>query len=80
MDITKVPYKVRTEVATFEGEWTAEEIDAGLAGESRVEVHEQWFKPSERGPLLVSDPEEIAELEARIEARTEAHNDGPHKQ
>ena len=69
MDQFTVPHKVRTEVATFEGEWTAEEIDAGLAGDPVIESSEEWYEPSADGPVLVTDPERIRELESKLKAK-----------
>jgi hypothetical protein len=66
MEKITVPYKVETQVATFQGEWTAEEIDAGLAGEPTIERHVQWFEPSPDGPVEVHDDARIAELEDSI--------------
>lgn len=63
MDNTKVPYKVRHEVATFQGDWTAEQIDNGEAGEPTIEVDEQWYD-EDHNPI--HDPERIAELEESI--------------
>lgn len=64
MEFANVPYKVSTQILTFEGDWTAEEIDAGLAGEpTKVETDETWYEPSENGPVVVTDPKRIAELE-----------------
>ena len=67
MENIRVPYKAETQVLTFEGDWTAEEIDAGLAGDpTNVEVSETWFEPTEDGPVPVTDPQRIDELEAKL--------------
>lgn len=66
MEKITVPHKIRTEVATFTGEWTAEEIDAGLAGEPTIEAEEAWYEPSPNGPVRVTDEKRIQELEERL--------------
>lgn len=66
MERVTVPHKVRREIATFKGDWTAEEIDAGLAGEPVVDVKEEWYEPSPSGPVLITDEERIQELEERL--------------
>jgi hypothetical protein len=64
MDKINVPYKVTTQIVTFEGDWTAEEIDAGLAGEAtRIDTDDTWYEPGENGHVVVTDPARIAELE-----------------
>lgn len=67
MDKVSVPHKVETKIATFEGDWTAEQIDAGLAGEPRIESHVAWYEPTADGPQEVTDPVRIQELEDSIE-------------
>lgn len=70
MEKITVPYKVETSIATFQGEWTAEQIDAGLAGEPTVETHEQWFEPSPDGPVIITDTTRIRELEETLPKKT----------
>jgi len=68
MDYTQVPHKVSTKIVTYEGDWTAEEIDNGLAGEPKaIEVFDEWYEPSADGPVRVTDPTRIEELEARVD-------------
>lgn len=64
MEKIRVPYKMGSHIATFAGEWTAEEIDAGLAGEpTSIEIEEAWYEPNGE---LVTDSARIAELERTI--------------
>ena len=65
-DRWQAPYKATFTVMQYDGDWTAEEIDAGLAGDP-VPVSEQsaWYEPTPEGPVLVTDPVRIAELEQK---------------
>ena len=69
MDSITIPYKVRYEEATYQGDWTAEDIDAGHAGTPTVVVHEEWYEPTENGPRLITDGDRIRALEAGIAQR-----------
>lgn len=66
MDGISIPHKVETTIETYEGDWTSEEIEAGLAGEPRVETEIAWYEPTEHGPVKVTDPQRIQELEDNI--------------
>lgn len=70
MDSITVPYKISTMIETYEGDWTAEQIDAGLAGEPRLDVHEEWCENTPEGRRTIVDPQRIAELEARIKEKS----------
>jgi len=67
MDNITVPHRIETEVKTFEGDWTAEQIEAGLAGEPRIETHVAWYEPTPDGPREITDADRIRELEASIQ-------------
>lgn len=70
MENIKVPYRVDLQVATFEGEWTAEQIDSGEAGKAaRTETQSVWYEPTENGPVEITDPERLRELNEGVEAR-----------
>lgn len=66
MERITVPYKAETRIATFQGEWTAEQIDNGEAGEPFIEVHSDWYEPTDEGFVVVTDPSRIEELEKTI--------------
>lgn len=67
MDRLNKPYRVDTQVLTFEGEWTAEEIDAGVAGEPHEsQITSEWYQPTSDGPVQITDAHRIAELEQRL--------------
>lgn len=69
MDTSKIPYKVEFQVATFEGDWTAEQIDNGEAPEPTIDKHVEYYEPTPHGPKKVTDPSRIAELEERINSQ-----------
>jgi hypothetical protein len=66
VDDIKVPYKVEFKVATFEGEWTAEQIENGEAPEPRIDISSAWYEPTPDGPIQITDPVRIQELEDGI--------------
>lgn len=66
MDTIDLPYKVEFKVETYEGEWTADEIATGSAGAPRVEIVTAWFENSPDGPVEITDPKRIQELETTI--------------
>lgn len=66
-DILNEPYKVQFQIDTYPGNWTAEEIDRGLAGEPVTEIRSQWFRRNPNGdPIEITNLDEIAKLEAKI--------------
>ncbi len=66
MDTLTVPYKIEFKVETYDGDWTSEEIAAGLAGEPRVDTQSAWYEPTPAGPVEVTDEKRIKELEDSI--------------
>lgn len=66
MESATVPYKISTSIATYAGDWTAQQIDAGAAGEPVIERHDQWYEPGPDGPVPVTDPARIAALDQQI--------------
>ena len=66
MERITVPYKAVTQIATFQGDWTAEQIDNGEAGEPTIETFEEWYEPTDEGFVRVTDPSRIEELEKTI--------------
>jgi hypothetical protein len=67
MDQLAQPYKVATSIVTYGGDWTAEQIDAGEAGDpSGIETDSAWWEPGSDGPIEVTDPARIAALDALI--------------
>lgn len=70
MDSINIPYKVTSMIDTYEGDWTAAEIDAGLAGEPHRVVHEEWCENTADGRKVITDPERIAQLEAKIKEKS----------
>lgn len=66
MDTMTMPYKIAVAIATYDGDWTAEQIDAGEAGQPAIQTREQWVEPGPDGPVIVIDPVRIAALEQQI--------------
>lgn len=67
MEQLATPYKVATSIATYSGDWTAEQIDAGEAGDpTGIETDSAWWEPGPDGPLEVTDPARIAALDATL--------------
>jgi hypothetical protein len=64
MDTITVPHKIRIEVATYQGEWTAEQIAAGEAGTPTITITETWYEPGPAGSKEIVDPLRIDALEA----------------
>ena len=65
MDNVNIPYKISFMVETYEGDWTSEEIDQGLAGTPRREVQSAWYENTGMGQVEITDACRIAELEER---------------
>lgn len=63
MEEIRVPYKVKSHIATYQGEWTADQIEKGEAGEPSIEVYEQWYENIDGRAVPITDPLRIAELE-----------------
>jgi hypothetical protein len=62
MDKGRVNVKTQLSIATYEGDWTAEEIDAGLAGEpTRIDIVED---ESEIDIASVTNPDMLRAIEA----------------
>lgn len=67
MDTMHAPYKVATSIATYGGDWTAEQIDAGEAGDpSGIETDAHWYEETPDGPVEITDPARIAALDAAL--------------
>lgn len=66
MERASVPYKVEIQVATFEGDWTADQIDNGEAGPPKLERQVDWYEPTADGPRKITDESRIEELEAGL--------------
>lgn len=61
------PYKVATSIATYGGDWTAEQIDAGEAGDpTGIETDAHWYEETPDGTVEVTDPARIAALESAL--------------
>lgn len=69
MDTLKVPYKVAMMIESYDGDWTADEIAAGLAGTPRVDKQETWFENTLLGPVEITDATRIEKLEEAIRLR-----------
>ena len=66
MDNLKIPFKITTMIETYQGDWTADEIDAGLAGEPTRQIVEEWCENTPEGRQTIDDPERVSQLEEGI--------------
>ena len=66
MDNVNVPYKVEFMVETYQGDWTAEQIAEGCAGEPTVEKQSAWYENINGTTQQITDPQRIEELESSI--------------
>lgn len=69
MDTLKVPYKVAMMIESYDGDWTAEEIAAGLAGTPRTDSQETWYENTPNGTVEITEVTRVAELEEAIRLR-----------
>jgi len=65
MDTGRFPYKLDFMIQTYEGDWTAEQIDAGEAPEPTVQSSSGWYEKIDGVEVEITDPKRIAELEER---------------
>lgn len=66
MEKVSIPYKVHILVETYEGDWTSEQIAAGLAGLPRIEQQASWFEDTPNGPQEITDEDRLRTLENSI--------------
>lgn len=66
MDKFDKPYRVEFKEATYQGDWTAEQIDNGEAGEPVVNTVSMWFENTPQGPQEITDEKRIKQLEDRL--------------
>jgi hypothetical protein len=67
MDKLAQPYRVATSITTYSGDWTADQIDAGEAGDpSGIETDAHWYEDGPDGPVEMTDPARIAALNATL--------------
>lgn len=65
MDISSMPHKIEVEVATYDAtQWTEDQVRNGEAVPTRTDTSVTWYEPGPDGPVEVTDPARIAELEA----------------
>lgn len=67
IDTFTTPYRIDKKIATWDGEWTAEQIDNGEAPSPKlVETSSTWFENIDGVPTEIIDPKRIEELERKI--------------
>lgn len=67
MDMIRVPFRIDKKIATWDGSYTADQIDSGEAGEpDRVDTSVGWFENIDGVPTEITDPKRIEELERKV--------------